>query len=172
MISRILSQHARQLTLRTTTTSGGNALVSSSNNTVRWYVSRAHRSTGPAAVTPIGDALDEVLAGVSERIEHRAARWERNKEKRIKGGKKDDGPYRNQDETIELILNLNLDPRKPGQSLRGSLPLPHGTGKKSLHPSLHLRPTHRHLCHCCRSHTRRWCRVDTEYCRGGDAGDV
>jgi len=34
------------------------------------------------------------------------------------------------DETIELVLNLNLDPRKPGQALRGSLELPHGTGKK------------------------------------------
>jgi large subunit ribosomal protein L1 len=33
------------------------------------------------------------------------------------------------DETIELSLNLNLDPRKPGQALRGSLSLPHGTGK-------------------------------------------
>jgi len=35
------------------------------------------------------------------------------------------------DETIELALNLNLDPRKPGQALRGSLTLPHGTGKKT-----------------------------------------
>jgi len=35
------------------------------------------------------------------------------------------------DETIELALNLNLDPRKPGQSLRGSVSLPHGTGKKT-----------------------------------------
>ena len=41
----------------------------------------------------------------------------------------DDGPYRNQDETIELALNLNLDPRKPGQALRGPLSLPHGSGK-------------------------------------------
>ena len=40
-----------------------------------------------------------------------------------------DGPYRNQDETIELALNLNLVPRKPGQALRGSCSLPHGTGK-------------------------------------------
>jgi large subunit ribosomal protein L1 len=45
--------------------------------------------------------------------------------------KKDDGPYRNQDETIELALNLNLDPRKPGQAIRGSLSLPHGTGKRT-----------------------------------------
>ena len=43
---------------------------------------------------------------------------------------KEDGPYRNQDETIELALNLNLDPRKPGQAIRGSISLPHGTGKK------------------------------------------
>lgn len=34
------------------------------------------------------------------------------------------------DETVELAVNLNLDPRKPGQALRGSLSLPHGTGKK------------------------------------------
>jgi large subunit ribosomal protein L1 len=44
--------------------------------------------------------------------------------------KQDDGPYRNQDETVEVAVNLNLDPRKPGQALRGSLTLPNGTGKK------------------------------------------
>jgi large subunit ribosomal protein L1 len=42
----------------------------------------------------------------------------------------EEGPYRNQDETVELALNLNLDPRKPGQALRGALSLPHGNGKK------------------------------------------
>lgn len=42
----------------------------------------------------------------------------------------EDGPFRNQDETVELSLCLNLDPQRPGQALRGSLPLPHGTGKK------------------------------------------
>jgi large subunit ribosomal protein L1 len=31
-------------------------------------------------------------------------------------------------ETLELAVMLNLDPRKPGQSLRGSVTLPHGTG--------------------------------------------
>jgi large subunit ribosomal protein L1 len=36
------------------------------------------------------------------------------------------------DETIELVVNLNLDPRKPGQALRGSVTLPHGTGKKGM----------------------------------------
>ena len=34
------------------------------------------------------------------------------------------------DESIDLAIQLNLDPRKPGQSLRGSLALPHGKGKK------------------------------------------
>lgn len=36
------------------------------------------------------------------------------------------------DETIELAVNLNLDPRKPGQALRGSISLPNGTGKKQM----------------------------------------
>lgn len=52
-----------------------------------------------------------------------------NAEKRKAKGIEDDGPYRNQDETIEIALNLNVDPRKPGQSLRGTLSLPHGSGK-------------------------------------------
>jgi large subunit ribosomal protein L1 len=42
---------------------------------------------------------------------------------------KDSGEYRNHNETIELAINLNIDPRKPGQALRGSMVLPHGTGK-------------------------------------------
>lgn len=33
------------------------------------------------------------------------------------------------DETIEIAMNLNLDPRKPDQNLRGTVMLPHGTGK-------------------------------------------
>jgi len=33
------------------------------------------------------------------------------------------------DETIELSLNLNIDPRKPDQNVRGTLMLPNGTGK-------------------------------------------
>ena len=34
------------------------------------------------------------------------------------------------DESVEVALQLNLDPRKPGQALRGSFSLPHGNGKK------------------------------------------
>ncbi|MBI9008902.1 MAG: 50S ribosomal protein L1 [Tenericutes bacterium] len=33
------------------------------------------------------------------------------------------------DATVELALNLHLDPRKAEQNLRGALVLPHGTGK-------------------------------------------
>lgn len=34
------------------------------------------------------------------------------------------------DETVELSLRLNVDPRKPEQIVRGAVSLPHGTGKK------------------------------------------
>ena len=91
------------------------------------YVSRAHPRTTPEY--PVGQALEMVLEGVEERKVKRQARWERNAPRRQAKGLKDDGPYRNQDETIDMSINLNLDPRRPGQALRGSLLLPHGTGK-------------------------------------------
>lgn len=37
--------------------------------------------------------------------------------------------YVKYDATLDVALNLNLNPRKPEQQLRGSIALPHGTGK-------------------------------------------
>jgi len=37
--------------------------------------------------------------------------------------------YARFDETVELALRLGVDPRKPDQQVRGSVVLPHGTGK-------------------------------------------
>jgi large subunit ribosomal protein L1 len=95
----------------------------------RTYVSRAHPSASTQTI-PISEAIVSVLDGIEERKITREKRWQRGADKRAVNGIKENGPYRNQDETIELALNLNLDPRKPGQALRGSIPLPHGTGKK------------------------------------------
>ena len=34
------------------------------------------------------------------------------------------------DETVEIAMNLNVDPRHADQMVRGAIVLPHGTGKK------------------------------------------
>lgn len=100
------------------------------NNYCRSYVSRAHPK--PVPEIPVGQALEHVLEGVKERMEKRAAKWERNISKKATATTTIGGPYRNQDETIEIAINLNVDPRRPGQALRGSIVLPHGTGKQSV----------------------------------------
>ena len=113
----------------------------------RDYVTRAHAT--PTPTSPIRHALQTILDGAHERHASRLERWENNKDKRVeqrvsyllkRGGsgmpspdevrnEASTSPYRGMDETIELALQLNLDPRKPGQSLRGSMKLPHGNGK-------------------------------------------
>lgn len=103
-----------------------------------WYTSRAHpRKWSPEYAVP--EAIRLVLEGIISRKERRNTRWERATEAREEARKSEEGiekfgdketPYRNQDETVEIYLNMNLDPRKPGQALRGSVALPHGTGRK------------------------------------------
>lgn len=103
------------------------------NNSLRFYTSRAHPQ--PTPQYSIVDAIRITLEQTELRATKRAERWESNREKRnkalLKKGVevKEKGPYRNQDETISIAMNLNLDPRKPNQSLRGQMPLPHGTGR-------------------------------------------
>uniref|UniRef100_A0A7R9WSV5 Ribosomal protein n=1 Tax=Craspedostauros australis TaxID=1486917 RepID=A0A7R9WSV5_9STRA len=101
------------------------------------YVSRAHPQKTPEFAVP--QAFESILQDTQDRIAFRQQKWERNaqarKEKRLKEGAdaasaEDQGPYRNQDETVSMAINLNLDPRRPGQALRGTVALPHGTGKK------------------------------------------
>lgn len=115
----------------------------------RGFHSRAHPEYTTITATPILQAVDTLLADMDERHRGRARRWEENKDNRVaqrgayfaeKGGAGAPTPeqvaedaaahgYRRMDETVELALQLNIDPRKPGQALRGSLALPHGNGK-------------------------------------------
>ena len=62
-------------------------------------------------------------------MEHAVAHQLKRKKWHVK--KKVELPFRYRDETVELALNLNLDVRKPGQALRGTIRMPHGSGKKS-----------------------------------------
>ena len=92
------------------------------------FHSRAHPL--PKLVLPIPNALDRLLQQAGKRKSQKQQQDERlQRIANLKGKKKRTGRGY-PDETIELALNLNLDPRKPGQSIRGSLELPHGTGKQ------------------------------------------
>ena len=90
---------------------------------VRSYISRAHPK--PKPVFAVNEALDDLLKDIKEREKRRIRKMVRNgaSPEEINDRK----PF---DETVELAINLNLDPRKPGQALRGSINLPNGTGKK------------------------------------------
>jgi large subunit ribosomal protein L1 len=62
---------------------------------------KAYDGIDPTAVRPLDDALKLIKERASAKF----------------------------DETVEIAMNLNLDPRKPDQNLRGTVMLPHGTGK-------------------------------------------
>jgi large subunit ribosomal protein L1 len=91
------------------------------------YHTRAHPK--PIPLLPIPYALDRLLRQGEKRKKENQKMDERLQKIATLKGKKERTKRGYPDETIELALNLNLDPRKPGQSLRGSLELPHGTGK-------------------------------------------
>lgn len=129
--------------LRTTTTK----LLPSAITHQRTYITRAHAP--PTPQIPIRQAIATLLSELDARHEFRKERWENNKPNRVdqraeylsKRGKAshpsaeevrsmaDTEEYHRMDESIDMALQLNLDPRKPGQSLRGSVALPHGNGK-------------------------------------------
>lgn len=111
----------------TTPTSSNSTTVDATN--ARAYTSRAHPQRADVFSAP--EAFQLVLNEIEKRKKKKAKRWKRNAKQREKKGIEDDGgPYRPGDETVEIALNLNVDPRKPGQSLRGSLSLPHGSGRR------------------------------------------
>ena len=113
----------------------------------RPYRTRAHPT--PTPTVPIIAAVESILEGCDVRHEARLKRWNTDNSRRVerriaylgeRGGASaptadeikadiEENGYRRMDETIEMALQLNLDPRKPGQSLRGGLTLPHGSGK-------------------------------------------
>lgn len=112
----------------------------------RPYVSRAH--SAPRPQYPVAEAVRRVVEMADERAVRREERWEKFREKRKIGAMKkgsewsEDPTFRNQDETVSIAVQVNLDPRKPNQSLRGRVALPHGTGRApriavfSLSPSV------------------------------------
>src|ERR1700752_764856 len=64
-------------------------------------VKKAYEGIDPTVARPLEDALKLIKQRASEKC----------------------------GETAEIAMNLNLDPRKPDQNLRGAVMLPHGTGK-------------------------------------------
>ena len=62
---------------------------------------QAYQGVDPTAAHPLGEAIELIKGRASAKF----------------------------DETVEIAMNLNLDPRKPDQNLRGTVMLPHGTGK-------------------------------------------
>jgi large subunit ribosomal protein L1 len=71
------------------------------------------------------------MAHASKRLEQAYADIDRGKEYSIKEAVElvKDNATANFDETIELVMNLNVDPRQADQTVRGMTSLPNGTGK-------------------------------------------
>ncbi|GKY95754.1 hypothetical protein MPSEU_000536200 [Mayamaea pseudoterrestris] len=100
----------------------------------RTYQSRAHPR--PIPEVPLIDAMNDLLTLCEQKNRRRQRKLKRNQAsiaspppEDVASESTDVAASPKLDETVELAVNLNLDPRKPGQALRGSVELPHGTGK-------------------------------------------
>jgi large subunit ribosomal protein L1 len=78
--------------------------------------------------------MEHILDDIRKRRRRRQRKWKRNAAKQASSSDVQEAAATEEkthlDETIELAINLNVDPRKPGQALRGSITLPNGTGKQ------------------------------------------
>jgi len=103
----------------------------------RYYVSRAHGSPRPQY--HIREAVQILIRDVAERDVKRKDRFEKFAFQRQGKKQADAGDEHNNiaskdvfkqfRESVDIAIETGLDPRKPNQSLRGSVRLPHGTGK-------------------------------------------
>jgi large subunit ribosomal protein L1 len=94
------------------------------------YHSRAHANAIPEH--SITTAVQSLLQDIQARAETREKKSRLHQDTSTDATRKDalSTTKPHYDETIELAVHLALDPRKQGQALRGSIALPHGTGKK------------------------------------------
>lgn len=106
----------------------------------RYYVSRAHGSPRPQY--HIREAVKILIQDVAGRDVIREERFEKFSFQRLskkqtdagdenlgEHSKASKGTFKQFRESVDIAIETGLDPRKPNQSLRGSVRLPHGTGK-------------------------------------------
>ena len=110
------------------TTQSPSTQTLSDSTFVRYYISRAHGQSKDQF--HIRQAVQLALDGVLERTRKRVIRLEKNlaKDDTMDASTKDER-LKNCDESIDIAIDTGLDPRKPNQALRGSVSLPHGSGK-------------------------------------------
>jgi large subunit ribosomal protein L1 len=144
--SKIAASIARQtLPFPRLTTTARSSVQLLTSTTHRTYTSRAHPRAIPEV--PLLDAMQDLLKLADQRRRRRERKARRNSSNnKLKSTTTEhtssttpeaspaaaavsQPPTRHPDETVELAIHLNVDPRKPGQALRGSVHLPHGTGK-------------------------------------------
>src|SRR5947208_7735362 len=78
----------------------------------------------PGKSPPLGKKLKNQLKNVEQRVRASAALPPKQAVAFLKGVKR-----AKFDETVEVHINLGIDPTQSDQMVRGSIPLPHGIGK-------------------------------------------